>query len=551
MAKRPLGDLLVEAGLVSPQDLQRALQESERLGERLGRTITRLGLATETDVAQALAAQLGLPFVDERHLSVDVSVAQRFGEAAARQHGALPVALEGGAVTVAMSDPLNVVALDDIAFLFRAEPRPVVVTPSTIDRLIARVFMQGGREGRTDAPAQAGASREAPANASTAVRWVDRILQEAVADGASDVHIETLGDRLRVRLRLDGVLHEKGTLPADLHPQVVSRLKILAGLDISERRLPQDGRIRMRVLGREVDMRVATMPTIHGEKVEIRILDRERGLVALDRLGFQDEALAAYRRLIARPHGLILVTGPTGSGKTTTLMASLMELNTPDRNLVTIEDPVEYELPGVNQVQVNVRAGLTFASALRAFLRQDPNVIMVGEIRDGETAEIAVRAALTGHLVLSTLHTNDAPSTPTRLQDMGVEPYLVAAALTGVVAQRLVRRLCERCREPYELPASAPERRALGIPDGSFVAYRPRRCSHCAGTGYRGRAPLFEVLPFDEELSSLVGRAATTAVLREAARRKGMITLREDGVRKAALGWTSLEEVARATFADG
>lgn len=563
---RRLGDLLIDARLITRAQLDEALAVKSQTGERLGEILVALGYISEPNLVRTLAAQLRLPVIEPERLRIDPAAAALISHQVAQRHRAVPYAREGNILHVAMSDPLDVVALEDLAVITGCEIRPAVTTTRGIEQALAMAYRaqpvalagasargSGGRPGDSGGTsagtgpsvgaAGGGTEREAPA-----VRIIDSLIDQALEVGASDIHIEPTASELIIRLRVDGVLREVLRPPLALHPAIVSRIKIMAALDIAERRLPQDGRAFVKDGQRNVDLRVSTLPTIYGEKVAIRVFDRGQTLLQLEELGFGSDALMRIADLIARPYGLVLVTGPTGSGKTTTLMAALRRLSSPEKNIVTIEDPVEYELPGVNQVQVNERAGLTFAAGLRAILRQDPDVIMVGEVRDGETAEVAVRSALTGHLVLSTVHTNDAAATVGRLIDMGVQPFLLSSALNGVVAQRLARRLCPDCREAYDLPTDAPERAALGLGDAPLRFWRPRGCPRCGETGYRGRVAIAEVLTVTGELRRLIASGAPTDELRAAARLAGMRSLVDDGLEKALAGVTSLAELRRAAY---
>jgi len=555
LVPKRLGDILIDAKLITPAQLESALEVKKASGSRLGEVLVGLGLVADVDIAQALARQLNVPYVSPEEIAVDPEVAKIISEQSARRYWAVPIAKEGNVITVAMSDPLNVFALDDISLLTGAEVRPVVTTDRGVEKAI-----QIGYQQDLIPPPEAGAPRpgdeletfrlremveEAPI-----VRLVNQIIDRAMDERASDIHIEPLEESVRVRYRIDGMLREVMTIPKANHAATVSRIKIMASLDISERRVPQDGRIRIKDQGRDADLRVSTLPTIHGEKVVIRILDKTRTVNSLDEIGFLPDTLERFRPMIRRPHGMVLITGPTGSGKTTTLTAILRELNSETHNIITIEDPVEYEVPGVNQINVNERAGLTFASGLRSILRQDPNIIMVGEIRDAETADIAIRSALTGHLVLSTLHTNDAAGTITRLIDMGVEPFLLSSSIIGVVAQRLARILCQRCKEPYELAPDDPYRGPARFPEGPVKLFRAKGCPECNRTGYRGRVAIFELMPVTASIRELINKRAPAPVLHEQAVREGMRTLLQDGVEEAMRGQTSLEEVFRVAYTE-
>lgn len=548
--RQQLGEVLLAAGLITPEQLRSALdnQRSSRL--RLGEVLVGLGYVTEADVARAVAGQLGIPFIPDHELQVDFHVARLLPPHVARRKLVLPVAEQLGKLVLAMSDPLDVVTIDEVRFLTGRPIESVSVTRSAVERAVAqyeRIAAMGSR----DRSADGGPVVTLPPEMDQApvIRLVNEQIDRAIEEAASDIHIEPGEEIFRIRFRVDGFLREVLAPAINLHPAVVARIKVMAGLDISERRLPQDGRIVLRDEHRSVDIRVNTLPTIHGEKVVLRIFDKNRRIPDLAHLGFNPADGERYRAVIGRPHGMLLVTGPTGSGKTTTLMSTLAHLVSPDKNIVTIEDPVEYQLSGVNHVQVNSRSGLTFAQGLRAILRQDPNIIMIGEIRDAETANVAVRAALTGHLVVSTLHTNDAPSAVARLTDMGVEAYLVASSVRGVLAQRLVRSLCQRCRTltwlepevlaPYTTVGSTPTR-----------AFRAKGCHDCRGTGYTGRFPIFEFMSISPPMRRLVARGADTATLREQAIKEGMSSLLSNGVERVLAGDTTLEEVLRVAEYD-
>ena len=552
----PLGALLTQQGLLSRGQLDEALAEQAETGEPLPRLLIDRGLIDEIDLVRTLATQVGLDFVDLTEVSVDSSVATLIPEALARKYQALPIYWQDQQLVVAIADPSNVFAVDDIRALTGADVRTVVATSGQLTELIDRYHRV---DGEVDILAQEAADElgegediteisevieEAPI-----VKFVNLLVTQAVAERASDIHVEPNENELRIRFRVDGVLHEVMHSPKSIQNGVISRLKVMAEIDIAERRLPQDGRISLTVSGKAIDIRVSTLPTVHGEKVVMRILDKSQALLTLDQLGFLPESLERYEHSYTKPYGTILVTGPTGSGKSTTLYATLNILNQVDRNIITIEDPVEYRLAGINQIQVHPRAGLTFARALRSILRADPDIILLGEIRDRETAIIGIEAALTGHLVLSTLHTNNAASTPLRLVEMGVEPFLVTSALDCVLAQRLARRLCDRCKEAYqpteaELIEAGWQLDDLG--EGEWpTLYRKIGCSSCGRTGYRGRFAVHEVMVVTEEIKRMVIERRSTEDLQKTAVMQGMLTLREDGLRKVGAGMTSLEEVFR------
>ncbi len=552
--RRPLGALLVAEALITQDQLDAGLVEQASSGKPLGRILVERGQLNEVDLAKALAAQAGLEYVDLGDYAVDRVAVGLIPEPVARRYRALPIGWSDGRLVVAMADPTNVFALDDINALTKAEVQAVVVTKDQLLETLDRFHRLDGEAGEVaqiaadsvSAADEVAQGREAVDEAPI-VRFVNLLITQAVADRASDIHVEPAETDLRIRFRVDGVLHEVMRSPRSIQAGVISRLKIMADINIAERRLPQDGRMSLTVGGRTVDLRVATHPTVHGEKVVLRILDTSQASLNLADLGFSTEALRRYEACYRKPYGTILVTGPTGSGKSTTLYATLSLLNQEDRNIITIEDPVEYRMADVNQIQINPRAGRTFAAALRSILRADPDIILLGEIRDRETAVIAIEAALTGHLVLSTLHTNDAASTPMRLIEMGVEPFLVTSALDCVVAQRLARRLCERCREPYEpTPAELVEAdwRTAELGERPQL-YRPAGCPACSRTGYRGRLAIQEVMVMSEEIERMIIERFSSDDVRKAAMSQGMTTLREDGLRKAAQGVTTLEEVFR------
>ena len=571
--RKLIGAVLFEQGAVSAADLNAALSEQRRTGLRLGEALLSLKAVSEEQVARALAEQWGYPYLD---LSVrpplPEAVAMVPAEVAER-HRIVPVMVEGKTLLVATSDPVQYEAIHDASFASGTPVRPVICSPGAIKRAIDEYYRRrrsidalveesarqqeehalqvipaaltdaGAREAVEDVAAQT--------EAAPIVRLVDQLLRTALTVRASDLHLEPGPSGCRLRYRVDGLLHDEQRLPRNVQAPVISRLKVLARLDIAERRMPQDGAFRIRVEGREIDLRVSVIPLPYGEKVVVRVLDQSAGLVDLEALGCTTERLEQLRAVLHRTRGMILVTGPTGSGKTTTLYAMVQALNESSRNIVTVEDPIEYRIPGVNQLQVNSEIGLTFARSLRALLRQDPDVILVGEIRDGETAEIAFRAAMTGHLVLSTLHTNDAPSTVTRLLDLGVPRYLVASQLIGVIAQRLVRTICPRCRREAEPPPELLTALRLA-PEAVRMrhTYAGRGCPHCRNQGYFGRTAIHEVMLLTPPLRELIATGASEETLRTGALATGMISLGGDGLAKAWEGITTLDEVARVVAAD-
>ncbi len=550
-----LGEILLERNLISPEDLERAMVEQARTEGLLGRVMLQMGLVKESDLMAALAEQVGYRFVDISEYTVDASAAGLLSEQVARRYRALPIGYEDNRLLVAMADPANLFALDDIRTITGLDVQPVVATAADIETAIRKFshldesVQKMASEASEEAEADRGEAQRAIAAVEEGpiVKLVNLLISQALADRASDVHVEPMERDVRIRYRIDGVLQEVMRSPKNIQAGLVSRLKVMADINIAERRVPQDGRVGLTVGGKSIDLRVATLPTVYGEKVVIRILDKTSVLLKLEELGFHESSYHRYRAAYTKPYGAILVTGPTGSGKSTTLYATLNIVNKPDKNIITVEDPVEYRLSGISQMQMNARAGLTFASALRSILRADPDVVLVGEIRDRETALIAVEAALTGHLVLSTLHTNDAPSSLPRLVEMGVEPYLVGSAIDCIVAQRLARKLCIRCRQGYRPdPAELQEAGfdVEAIADVRELA-RPVGCQACAKTGFRGRIGLYEVMPMSEEIERLTVERASSEEIRRSARRDGMTTLRQDGLEKVLRGITSIQEVLR------
>ncbi len=553
---RLLGQILLEAGVISAETLQEALSRSKTGHQRLGEVLLAMGAASQQDVLKALANQLGLPYLGPEELPSTLPLLKSLSPKYLRQYVVCPVTVDGTTVTVATADPTNPVLLDDLRQNLGMTVKVCVAPPQAILEAIegtygASTALQRLVEGI--APTEGDGDREEDVNQlrdmafeAPVVRLVNLLIEEAIAAEASDIHIEPFEDTLRVRYRVDGILYEQESPPRRLQAALTSRIKIMAEMNIAERRLPQDGRIRVTAGGRRVDIRVSTVPTIHGESVALRLLDRSSAFMPFDRLGFSAGVAAAFDRLIRRPHGILLVTGPTGSGKTTTLYAALDKINSPDKKIITVEDPVEYQLKGVNQIPVKPKIGLSFASGLRHIVRQDPDVIMVGEIRDLETAEISIQAALTGHMVFSTLHTNDAPGAVTRLQDMGCEPYLLSSVLDGVLAQRLVRRICAACRAPH-----APEPAdlvAIGVTEAQGAEiFRGKGCTDCRGTGYRGRVGIYELFVVSEQARRLILQKAPTGTIRRHAMERGMVTLLDDGWAKARAGVTTVEEIRRVT----
>src|SRR5438067_6825881 len=560
LARKPLGELLIERGKLDAQALERALRLQEGSGEKLGQLLVTLGLVAQRDVSEALAAQLALPLVDASGYPEFPILEERISARFLRESRALPVREDETELTLAMADPTDAYTIGAFEMVTGRAVRPMIAIPTELEAALERLYGSGKSaqsqiigdvETRVDELAFDADVQQLKDLASEApvIRLVSLLITNALEMRASDIHVEPFENRLHVRYRIDGVLHDVESPPKRLSAAVISRIKIMANLDIAERRLPQDGRIRLRVQGKEIDLRVSTVPTMHGESVVMRILDK--GGVALDfkRLGFEEDTLEKFLDVLLEPHGILLVTGPTGSGKTTTLYTALDRLNKPDVKILTVEDPVEYQMPGINQIQVKPQIDLTFANALRSIVRQDPDVIMIGEIRDLETAQIAVQSALTGHLVLSTVHTNDAASTVNRLLDMGVEDYLLTSTVIGILAQRLVRTLCEQCKEPYTaLPEMVEQfglRRFTNAKD--ITLHHPKGCASCSHTGYTGRISIMQLLPITDTLRSMVMKHATATDLRAEAVRGGMLTMYEDGLRKALKGVTTFEEVLRVT----
>lgn len=531
--RRSLGESLVEEGVITADQLKKAQEEEKLTGLRLSKVLVKLGFIAESDLVSFLSEKLGIPRIDLSNYLVDTKVTELVPEALARKYELVPVLRTGNRLTVATTDPWNILALDEIGAKTGLIIEPAVATEAeikkamneqygakgTMEELIKSIDQEKlgiapGKE--VDAKKLKGIVEEP-----VVIKLVNLMIIKAVKEGASDIHIEPEEEALKARIRVDGMLHEIDSPPKHLESAIISRIKIMASLDIAERRIPQDGRFTMKTEGKQIDVRVSTLPTIYGENVVMRLLDATSALLPLEQLGFSKQILERYSKLITRPHGIILVTGPTGSGKTTTLYASLDKINTPEKNIITIEDPVEYKLAGIRQIQMDPKVNLTFANGLRSILRQDPNIIMVGEMRDRETAEIAIQAALTGHLVFSTLHTNDAPSAITRMIDMGVEPFLVSSSVIGILAQRLVRKICDACRG--------------------------KGCPKCMTTGYKGRISLYELMIPDDKIHSAIIAKAPAEEIRKIAQQAGMVGLTEDGMEKVKAGVTTVEEVLRVT----
>jgi len=564
--REALGEILIREGSITRDQLQRGLVRQRELGKRLGETLVELGYLSEEELLNALARQFALPQLSLSSISLSpLPIRDLLSPKYLREHRVLPIELKDGVLTVAMTDPTDPYTIDDLRMstghavsICLAKEREILEAidqyygegQTSIEKIVKGYSDEEGgpsSEEREDVDHLRDLASEAPV-----IQLVNLLITRAVEARASDIHIEPFEDKLRIRYRVDGVLLDYESPPKRLQAAVISRVKIMAKMNIAERRLPQDGRIRLQILGKDLDLRVSSIPTLYGESVVMRILDRSTLLLTLGELGFPDDVRLQFQRLIRKPHGMILVTGPTGSGKTTTLYTALSEINSADKKIITIEDPVEYQLRGVNQIHVKPKIGLTFANGLRSIVRQDPDVIMVGEIRDAETADIAIHSALTGHLVFSTLHTNDAPGAITRLLDMGIENYLVSSVLVAVLAQRLVRVICPECREPYRLEVAAV--RKMGIKtdiDGSLQAFRGKGCAACNFTGYHGRSGIYEFLVISEEIQRLILEKTDANMIRQKALALGMKTLWEDGWRKVEQGVTTLEDLLRVTKEEG
>ena len=551
-----IGELLLYAGKISSQELKEGLKAQEGTTRKLGEVLVELGHVSQDDIVEVLEFQLGFPRIDLNRYDINQSVVNLLPESIVKKYKVIPIDKRDGKLIVAMVDPLNFFAVDDIKLYTKMDLESVLATSEDIDKVIERYYtgsktnkvIQEFTEGALYEDDYEEVEDEEVASAPI-VRLINSLFEQAVRSKASDIHIEPYADELRVRFRIDGDLREITSLPKSNLSAVVTRIKIIGKMNIAEKRVPQDGRVETRIQDREIDMRISTLPTVYGEKIVLRLLDKTSFNFTKEGLGLSDHNLQLFDNILKSPYGMILVTGPTGSGKTTTLYTVLRELNKIEKNIITVEDPVEYRLGGINQVQVNVKTGLTFASGLRSILRQDPDIVMVGEIRDGETAEIAVRAAITGHLVLSTLHTNDSPSTIARLVDMGVEPYIVSSAVVGIVSQRLVKTLCSECKEAYEIDHK--EKRMLGLDENeTMVLHRPVGCNAC-NAGYSGRAAVHEIMPVNEGIRKLIDAGETTDIIRKKALDQGMTTLFQSALDLAVQGKTSFEEVMRVGYTLG
>ena len=558
MAYMRLGDLLIAAGVIGQEELQKALSIQKQTRERLGDVLIESGMITEQHLIEALQMQLGVDFVDLTAVSIPLELAKFVPRSIAKKYCVVPVKLVKDELYVAMSDPLNFVAQEEIKAASHKQVVPMIATRRATESAIntlygnegaARAIEEMKREAgdsQTDIiPAQMAQTADNAANEAPTIRFVNSVIERAIAERASDIHLEPQEGEMVVRMRIDGALRRVFTVPSNLQATVISRLKIMGGMNISERKIPQDGRAMYSAKGKDIDLRINSMPTVHGEKMVLRLLDKSAGSVSRQSIGLEGEDLEKYEALLKNTSGVILIVGPTGSGKSTTMCAMLRQLCSEETNIMTLEDPVEYDIPGVNQCQINEKTGMTFAAGLRAILRQDPDIISVGEIRDGETAQIAVRAAITGHLVLSTLHTNDAVSVIDRLEDIGVEPYLISSALRGVISQRLVRKICPHCKKAYK--PHAEELEMLGMPeDSDAVFYRGEGCQECFHTGTRGRRAVFEILTLNSHLRRMVSNKADSETVKETALREGFVTMKENCRRLVLRGEINAAEAAKA-----
>jgi len=559
--RKRLGDILIEAGKINDQQLKQGLELQKEKGIPLGKAIVQLGFITQQEIIVALGDQLGIPYVSLTSYQIDTSTLALIQEPYARENRLIPLFKIANALTVAMVDPLDVFTIDDLSNKTDMEIETAICSEEELNQVLDQYY---GSTSSVDEVVQIIQDQDSVAmedeldeisikdgvDEAPVIKLVNLFFTQAIKEKVSDIHIEPEEDLLRIRFRIDGILNEAYVQPKNLQNAIISRIKIMAEMNIAERRIPQDGRFQVKIEGREVDVRVSTFPTVNGENVVMRILDKTNVIVNLEDLGLIPRVLKEFRKLLVMPYGILLVTGPTGSGKTTTLYSALHSINAVDRNIITVEDPVEYRLKMIRQSQVNPKAGLTFAAGLRAILRQDPDIIMVGEIRDSETANIAVQSALTGHLVLSTLHTNDAPGAITRLVDMNVEPFLVSSSCAGVIAQRLVRKICPKCKESYKPSKNVIKELNISSDGKDYTFYKGAGCRHCKGSGYKGRIGIFELMMVDEEIRDMIVGKATTAHVRRAALKAGMKSLRHDGIIKVLNGITTIEEVIRVTQID-
>jgi len=563
--KDRLLQILISSNRISQEQLEEASGIQKTDGGRISDILIEKEYISENELMLTLSEHLAIPPINLPKINIPPEIVKIIPKQLARFYQVVPISKVGNTLTMAMADPLNVFALDDLKMMTNMDLQPVISSPKAVEDKLNDIYspragldelLKGSVpdieiKGDDDTEINIDELIEATGDTSV-IQVVNILLVQAVQEGASDIHIEPFEKEMKIRYRIDGILYERAAPPIHMHPAIISRIKIMSNLDIAERRLPQDGRFRVKLMNKEVDFRVSVLPTAHGEKVVLRILDKSASSLGLEILGFDNEALDQYRKVIIAPYGMILVTGPTGSGKTTTLYSTLDEINKPEINIVTVEDPIEYQMMGINQVQVKQNMGLTFAAGLRSILRQDPDVVLVGEIRDSETADIAIKAALTGHLVFSTLHTNDAPSAITRLIDMGVEPFLVSSSLMMVLAQRLVRRICESCKEPLEIDQDVLKRSQLKSPEDGKIPtfYHGKGCEKCSNLGYRGRMSVVEVLQVTEDIQNMIIQQDSSNAIRKVAIEQGMKTLRMNALEKAIEGTTTLEEVLRVTALD-
>ena len=550
-----LGKILVDSNHITQAQLEFALNQQKKTNRKLGAILLELGFITAEQLINAIDQQNGGYDIDLEQVYIPPEIPLLISEKLARRHKIIPIKLEDGVITLAMENPMNIFAVDDVKLATGLRVKPVGASADQIYRAIGIYYEKSSAEKAVEEFNQSyqedfitdiDQALKANVDSAPVVKLLNSLIRQAVQLGASDIHIEPLENNLRIRFRLDGELREMMQMDKNSHSAITTRIKIIGNMDIAEKRIPQDGRVEMTANGHVIDMRLSVMPTVYGEKIVIRLLDRDAAVISKQELGFSQENLHLFEEIIQNPHGIILVSGPTGSGKTTTLYAMLKELNTIGRNIITIEDPVEYRLNGINQSQVNTKAGYTFATGLRSILRQDPDIIMIGEIRDAETAEIAVRAAITGHLVLSTIHTNDSVSTISRLMDMGIEPYMVSSALVGVIAQRLARKICPNCKESYR--PSVGERRLLGITDDRTLLYKGKGCAACGNSGYKGRTAVHEILPMRDQIKEAIDTGKPMSELKKLSLGLGMTTLRDSCRRLVLSGVTTVEELLRITF---
>jgi len=556
MAKKRLGDSLVETGVITEDQLYEALREQKEAGEKLGETLIRMGFCTQAEMIEVLGDQMGIPFVKLDQTIIDKELFRLISKEIALKYKIMPIIRFENIITIAMVDPLDFFVIDELEFQTGLDVSPAIALVDDIENAISKYYENERKldnyQYKEDANKKTNEMKnlqkidlEEETN-SPAIDLVNTILKQAIDEKVSDVHIEEEEEETRVRFRIDGILHKVMNPPKKLEASIISRLKVMANLDIAEKRIPQDGRIELRYGKKEIDIRISTLPTIFGEKIVMRLLDKSNVMNSLEKLGYSDLVLKQFRELIRKPYGIFLVTGPTGSGKTSTLYGALNEINTMDKNIVTLENPVEYQLKIINQVQINPNINLTFATGLRSILRQDPDIVMVGEIRDKETAEIAIEAAMTGHLVFSTLHTNTASGAITRLIDMGIEPFLLASSLVGIIGQRLVRKICNNCKEKIELDSEDLQRIGFNRQEGQEI-YRGKGCKVCKTTGYSGRTTIYELLIPDENIKMKIKEGATSSEIEKIAKDNGMINMREIGLEKVRKGITTLEEIERVT----